>query len=132
VTDSAARRGAEATFRAHLAAGELRIQFCLACGKGVHYPRIVCPHCASTDLEFREVQGLGTVYSCTVEHRHAATQGLFTLALVDLDEGVRILTEITSSDPESIRIGQRVRAVIGTRNDIRVILFESCTASAGS
>jgi uncharacterized protein len=124
-------KGPEATFRAHLAARELRIQFCCACSRGVHYPRVVCPFCASTELEFREVSGQGTVYSTTVEHRHAATTGVFNLSLIDLDEGVRVLAEVTSNDPTSIRIGQRVCALIGMRQDILVLLFEPLAVGSG-
>lgn len=122
--------GPEAVFRAHLRAGRLRIQFCCSCDKGVHYPRVLCPYCGATNLEFREIRREGTVYSTTVEHRFASDPGLFNLALIDMDAGVRILSQVEGCAPESVHIGQRVKAVIGQREDLPIILFEPLDAQA--
>ena len=122
--------GPEAQFRALLQEGRLCLQHCAGCARWVHYPRVVCPYCACTRLEFREVPPEGTVYSTTVEHRHAATDGRFNLALVDLDAGVRIFASVVGCEPEAVHIGQRVRATIGIRQQVPVILFEPLGAGA--
>ena len=78
-----------------MAAGELRIQHCAACGKPRHYPRYLCDACHSFDVVWKPASGQGTVHSWTVAH-HAfhpafAPELPYTLVTVDLDEGVRAL-----------------------------------------
>jgi uncharacterized OB-fold protein len=100
-----------------IAAGELRVQRCESCGQAVFYPRALCTHCHSDRLVWTVAKGTGTVYSYTVAHRgfgEFAAQAPFTVALVDLDEGVRMLTRIVGGGP--IEIGDRVRLEI-TRLD---------------
>ncbi|MFB4316013.1 Zn-ribbon domain-containing OB-fold protein [Actinomadura sp. 21ATH] len=108
-----------------LAAGELRLQRCGGCGRTVFYPRAVCPHCFGTDLSWQAASGLGTIYSFTVAHRafgDFAGQVPFTVALVDLDEGVRMMTRITG--PDRPAIGDRVRlAVTAVADDLRLPYF---------
>jgi uncharacterized OB-fold protein len=90
----------------------LLLQWCRACERPVFYPREVCPVCLSTALEWRESPGEGTVYAVTVEHR-AQQPGLaswapYAVALVELDEGVRMLTNVIGIQPDRVAIGQRV------------------------
>lgn len=99
-----------------IAAGELRLQRCESCGRAVFYPRSLCPHCHSDRLVWTVATGEGTVYSYTVAHRgfgEFAAQAPYTVALVDLDEGVRMLTRIVGGP---VAIGDRVRLEI-TRLD---------------
>jgi uncharacterized OB-fold protein len=98
-----------------IAEGELRAQRCSACGRAVFYPRAVCPHCFAGELTWFRTAGTGTIYSYTVAHRafgEFAAQVPFTVALVDLDEGVRMLTRIVHARPDEVRIGARVRLEI--------------------
>jgi len=86
----------------------LLLQRCAACGQLQHYPRSVCRHCLSDALDFVESAGNGVVYSFTVIHR-APLQELrpfapYTLALVDLDEGVRFTSDVLG-DPADVRVG---------------------------
>jgi uncharacterized OB-fold protein len=96
-----------------LAQGELRLQRCDGCGRAVFYPRVVCPYCFAADLTWFAASGVGTIYSYTVAHRafgEYAEQAPFTVALVDLDEGVRMMTRIVGEGrPE---IGGQVRLTI--------------------
>jgi hypothetical protein len=87
------------------AEGRLLLKFCRLCGRTHWYPRALCPHCHSADLEWREASGKGTVYSFTVVRR---AEPPYVLALVRLDEGTTLLTNIVDCDPDSVRIGQRV------------------------
>lgn len=94
-------------------AGELRIQRCSDCASAVFYPRSVCPSCFGDRLDWFTASGRGTVYSYTIAHRafgEFAEQAPFTVALVDLDEGPRMLTRIVSS--AQVRIGDRVELEI--------------------
>ncbi|MFI0352264.1 Zn-ribbon domain-containing OB-fold protein [Actinomadura sp. 9N407] len=99
-----------APFWEGVAAGELRLQRCGGCERAVFYPRAVCPHCWGADLAWFAASGDGTIYSYTVAHRafgDFAEEVPFTIALVDLDEGVRMMTRVTGSGRP--RIGDRVR-----------------------
>ncbi|PKW16842.1 Zn-ribbon domain-containing OB-fold protein [Saccharopolyspora spinosa] len=92
-----------------IAAGELRMQRCENCMRAVFYPRSHCPHCHSDDLRWHVVSGQGTVHAYTVAHRapgEFAEQTPFTLALIDLDDGPRMLTRIVGDG--RVTIGARV------------------------
>ena len=88
------------------------IQKCKTCGESQFYPRGVCSHCLSSDLEWYKPSGKATVYSYSVNHRapHPGFQGKtpFVLAIVELAEGPRMMTNIVDCDPESVRIGMPV------------------------
>jgi uncharacterized OB-fold protein len=91
----------------HLEKGELAYQYSPAAGKPVFYPRVVCPFTGGTDLEWRVSKGLGTVYSTTVVH--PAKGDPYNVALIDCDEGFRLMSRVEDIDPMQVRIGQRVR-----------------------
>jgi len=106
-----------------LAAGQFRIQRCGGCGQHVFYPRVVCPHCGSGDLAWIEPSGLGTVYSTTVVRRSADKGGSYNVALIDLDEGVRLMSRVDGLAPEAVRIGMRVRAHVVSVNGTPAPVF---------
>jgi uncharacterized OB-fold protein len=70
----------------------------------------MCPHCHSTEWQARHLAGFGTVYSYAVLHhpQHPRFEYPVLAALVDLDEGVRIVTNLVGIEPTDIRIGMRV------------------------
>ncbi|HEY7416451.1 MAG TPA: Zn-ribbon domain-containing OB-fold protein, partial [Ktedonobacteraceae bacterium] len=92
--------------------GELRIQRCNACSRAVFYPRAICPHCFSDQLSWMVATGKGTIYSYTVAHqafgRFAETTP-FVVAIVELEEGARMMTRIIDSPREHIAIGKAVQ-----------------------
>jgi uncharacterized OB-fold protein len=94
---------------------ELLLQRCGACQKFRFYPRSVCPFCLSDTFEWTESTGRGTVYSFTVIHRapSRAFQGKvpYVLALIELDEGIRMMSNVVDTDPAEVRIGMRVEVV---------------------
>ena len=88
----------------------LLVQWCIDCGRPIFFPRDVCPRCLGTDLEWRSSPGTGSVYTFTVEH-NAQTAGLaapYAIALIDLDEGIRMMTNVVGCPPEEIYVGMRV------------------------
>jgi len=88
----------------------LQLQQCGGCKAFIYYPRDRCPHCLSDQLEWRPVSGKGKVYSYTTVRR-ASTRSFsdkpYVLAIVELDEGVRLTTNI-EAPPESVKIGMPV------------------------
>jgi uncharacterized OB-fold protein len=93
-------------YLAHLRRGELAYQWSAAAGKAVFFPRAVSPYDETEMLAWRVSRGLGTVYSTTVVHDKA---GADNVALVDCDEGFRLMTRVEGCQPEQVRIGLRVR-----------------------
>ncbi|GAA4614813.1 bifunctional MaoC family dehydratase N-terminal/OB-fold nucleic acid binding domain-containing protein [Saccharopolyspora hordei] len=94
------------------AAGELRIQRCGQCGLLRHPPGPMCPECGATKRTHLVSEGRGEVYSYVVHH-HPPVPGKelpLVVALVELDEGVRVLGELHGVAPEEVEIGQRVEA----------------------
>jgi len=104
--------GPEQQFLDKLAAGRFEIQRCAGCGKHVFYPRVLCPHCGAERLEWMAPSGRGTVYSTTVVRRKPADGGDYNVCLVDLAEGVRMMSRVVSVPPESVKIGMSVMARI--------------------
>lgn len=93
----------------------LLLKFCTDCARFHFYPRALCPHCHSDAVEWQEAKGSGTVYSFTVARRPAGPafkdDAPYVVALVDLDEGARMMSNIMGCAPEQVRIGQRVHVV---------------------
>ena len=101
------------TYLAHLEKGELAYQFSPRAGKAVFYPRVLCPFTGSSKLEWRVSKGLGTVYATTVVHPGDGKP--FNVALIDCDEGFRMMSRVEDIAPEKVRIGQRVRLRVQAR-----------------
>ena len=94
---------------------ELYIQRCRACGAKRYYPRALCPFCLSSDTEWLRCAGRGTVYSFTVTYQNQAPgfrdQLPYVMAYVELEEGVRLLSNIVECAPDAVRIGMPVEVV---------------------
>ena len=98
-----------------LARHELWLQRCGSCGTLRFYPRAVCPVCLSSAVRWERSSGHGTVYTFTVTHQNQAPgfreELPYVLAVVELAEGVRLLTNVVACPPESVRIGMPVEVV---------------------
>ena len=93
------------------ALGELRIQTCNACGMLRHPPGPACPSCGALDRGYVVASGLGTVFSYVV-HRHPPVpckELPIVIALIDLDEGVRMVGEVVDVADDEIEIGMPLR-----------------------
>jgi uncharacterized OB-fold protein len=104
-----------------LRAERVDLQRCDECGQWVHYPRVRCNRCLSPWLSWHTVSGPGTVYTFSVARQ--ATAPVFVdevpqiLAIVVLDEGVRVSTTLVDVDPADVHIGQRVVPVFDHGDD---------------
>ena len=92
--------------------GEFRIQRCASCEAAVFYPRTNCPQCGSLELGWEAASGRGTVYTYTVARRPThpafATRAPYVIAIVELEEGPHVTTNIVDCDPDAIEIGMPV------------------------
>jgi uncharacterized OB-fold protein len=125
--------------------GILLVQWCTSCDRGIFYPRAFCPYCPTSGssgsserstLEWRTASGRATVHAATIEFKPAATGSTFSdgqpyvVALVDLDEGVRMMTNIVGCPPEDVHIGLAVTVTWEPLSDGRQLpLFTPTPAS---
>ncbi len=121
MTDAGAGQtpGPEAVFMAMLQQGRFCIQRSRSTGRYVFYPRVAIPGTGETDLEWVEPAGTGTVYAITVKRERA---GNANIAIVELDEGVRMMTRIEGV--ETLPIGARVRARITDIDGAPAVVFD--------
>jgi uncharacterized OB-fold protein len=109
--------------------GQLLLQHCESCGAWQFYPRVVCVTCMATAPSWKPASGLGTVYSTTVARRAVnpafADRVPIVVALIDLDEGPRMLTNIVAGSGD-VTIGDRVRVVfIEVDSGVVLPMFEA-------
>jgi uncharacterized protein len=95
------------TYLAHLQRGELAYQFSPSTGGAVFYPRVIAPKSGKADLEWRVSNGLGTVHATTVVHPQKGEP--YNVALIDVDEGFRMMSRVEDIPPTQVRIGTRVK-----------------------
>jgi uncharacterized OB-fold protein len=96
-----------AAYIAHLERGELAYQFSPSSNAAVFYPRVIAPGTGAADLEWRVSKGLGTVYATTVVHPRQGTP--YNVALIDIDEGFRMMSRVEDVTPRDVKIGLRVK-----------------------
>ena len=93
---------------------ELMMQRCKKCADWIFYPREQCPNCLSQDLEFQKVSGRGRVYAYTTVYQPAhpafVPDSPYVFAVVQLDEGVRVATNIVGIAHEQVKVDMAVEA----------------------
>ncbi|MFF5259079.1 OB-fold domain-containing protein [Actinomadura viridis] len=103
--------------------GELRIQRCADCGALRHPPGPVCPECHSLSREHVVASGRGEVHSYVVHH-HPPVPGRtppYVVAVVELEEGVRIVGNVDGVPPDEVKIGMPVELVFQRMDDELVL-----------
>ncbi len=106
-------------------AGRLLLPRCPRCSFVIWYPRAFCPECGQSPVEWFEASGRGVIYTFTTVRRGEGAYRdtpQYTLAIVELQEGPRVLTNIIGCDPEGLRIGQPVTAVFCDAGDVAALL----------
>jgi len=89
--------------------GRLLIKRCAACGKAHFYPRPFCPHCWSNDVSWEEASGRATLYTYSIVRRNDLPpfneRVPYVAAVVDLDEGPRMMTNVEGCAEDDLEIG---------------------------
>ena len=106
-----------------LSQGRFMIQRSRTSGDYIFYPRVAEPRTGSTDLEWVEPSGLGTVYSTTVVRMKPPAPS-YNVALIELAEGVRMMSRVEGVAPEAVRIGMQVKAKVVRQDDQPIVVFE--------
>ena len=116
-------QGVQAQYRQALDDGRFLIQQCAGCDRAVFYPRMICPHCGADKLGWVTPDGRGTVYSTTVVRRKPDAGGDYNVALIDLQEGVRLMSRVDGVAPDAVRIGMGVRAQVIQQDGRGLVVF---------
>jgi uncharacterized protein len=108
-----------------LASGLLGFQACARCSGPFFPPRLLCPACGASAAQWRLSRGAATVYSATTITPRG--EDPYCVALVDVAEGYRMMTNIVGVPPEQVQIGDPVTVRIETTGDTILPLFEAVT-----
>ena len=107
--------------------GKLLVQVCKDCEARIFYPRKACPKCWSRNLDWIESRGKGSVFTFSTAYSMVEPKFMddlpYTIAYVDLDEGVRMMTRIVECEPEQITFGMKVEVVFHERGDCKLPYF---------
>ena len=94
---------------------------CRDCGVAIFYPRVLCQAGGGVSLGGRASSGRGTVYATTAVYRRDAEP--YNVALVDLDEGFRMMSRVEGVPAAEVEIGERVMLRINREDDGPVPVF---------
>lgn len=112
-------------FYDHLKQGRLTTTQCVHCGHISWPPRIVCPQCMSDQLDWVDFPEFGTVYAYTVQW-NGNPPGFpppVVYALIDFDNGVRIICPVVDCDPQEVEVGSEVVLKVVPAPKDRVLFF---------
>ena len=79
-------------------------------------------------MQWIEPAGLGTVYAVTCVRRKAELGGDYNVSIIELDEGVRMMSRVESIPPASVKIGLRVQARVAVKDGTGLVLFDPVSA----
>ena len=109
------------------AEGRLLLRRCGDCGRAHFYPRSFCPVCWSANVTWEDASGRATLYTWSVVHANDLPPFKerlpYVAAVVDLEEGPRMMTNIVDCDLQALRIGMDVVVAFESREDIAVPVF---------
>lgn len=108
--------------------GKLLIQICKECNSKIFYPRKYCPECWSDKLDWIEASGKGKIFTFSTAYSMVEPRFMdelpYTVAYVDLTEGIRMMTRIVDCDPKDIKIGMNVEVTFFQRGDFYLPYFK--------
>ena len=89
---------------------ELKLQHCQSCGHVLFYPRTHCDACQSERLFWQSASGAGNIATYTVVRRGVSAdfEAPYIIALIDLAEGPRMMSQIIDADPDRLAVGLAV------------------------
>jgi uncharacterized protein len=108
--------------------GRLLIRSCRSCGAVHHYPRPFCPSCWSDDVEWVHASGRANLYTWSTVHRNDLPpfreQVPYVAAVVELDEGPKMMTRLVDCEPDRLEVGLALEAAFETlTDDVTIVVF---------
>ena len=124
--------GIQAQHQQALDEGRFLIQQCGACSRHVYFPRELCPHCGALAPAWVAPAGGGTVAAVTTVRRKAELGGDYNVCLVDLDEGVRLMSRVEGMASTAVQVGLRVRARVAQQAGHGLVVFDAQSDAEGT
>ena len=118
----------EKQYNEYLAQGQFMLLRAKASKKFIFYPRVAEPLTGDTDLEWIKASGRGIIYSATVVRQRPPAAD-YSVVLVDLEEGPRMMSRVDGMAPADVRIGMNVEARIVQEGDSPLVVFVPASAS---
>ncbi|MDH4146371.1 MAG: OB-fold domain-containing protein [Acidimicrobiia bacterium] len=120
-----------------VAARELRLPRCRACGEAFFPPTPVCPNCTARDIEWFTASGDATLYSYVISARPSKLwnhEGPMSVALVALAEGPMLVSTIRGCDqtPEALQLDMPLRAAFAPFDEVELLVFEPAEPAGGA
>lgn len=114
---------------------ELVIPECRNCAHRFFYPRLLCPRCGEDMFDWITCSGLGTVWSTTTVRMSFwgdafADDVPYNVSWVELDEGIKMVTNVIGVDVAEVRIGMKVRVEFEDREEFKIPVFRPVTDAA--
>ncbi|QOL79388.1 DNA-binding protein [Pseudooceanicola spongiae] len=114
--------------------GKLLLNACTPCGNKPFFPpRPFCPHCGSREVTVMQASGRGALHSFVISHLPApGYEPPFTVAVVMLEEGVKMLTNIMNCppDPDHLELDMPLELTFETRGDLKIPQFQPAKGGA--
>lgn len=114
---------------------EFVLPHCRDCDQVFFYPRLWCPGCFSQNLDWRQASGRGRVYSFSVVHQapFPAYQAdvPYVLAVIELEEGPRMMANVLHCDPQEVRVGLAVEVTFEARGEMKIPQFQPVGSQGG-
>ncbi|KZY04951.1 MULTISPECIES: Zn-ribbon domain-containing OB-fold protein [unclassified Sulfitobacter] len=116
--------GPDQLFQRALAEGEILLPKCDDCGAFHFFPRVLCPHCHGAAISWKQAGGKGRVHTTTVVRRKPERGGDYNVCVVELDEGVRMMSRVEGIAPGEVAIDMPVTAFVGEAEGVPAVLFK--------
>ncbi|MEP9356999.1 OB-fold domain-containing protein [Xanthobacter sp. KR7-65] len=116
--------GPDAIFRSGLANQEILLPKCADCGRYHFFPRVLCPHCHGEAISWHRASGKGRVHTTTIVRRKPDHGGDYNICMVELDEGVRMMSRVDGITPDDVRIDMAVTAFVGEADGVPAVFFK--------
>ena len=117
-------KGPDQLFQCALAEGEILLPKCDDCRAYHFFPRVLCPHCHGTAISWKQAGGKGRVHTTTVVRRKPERGGDYNVCVVELDEGVRMMSRVEGIAPGEVAIDMPVTAFVGEAEGAPAVLFK--------
>lgn len=115
-------------FQRALANSEILLPKCDDCGAFHFFPRVLCPHCHGAAISWERASGTGRVHTTTVVRQKPERGGDYNVCVIELDEGVRMMSRVEGIAPGDVVIDMPVTAFVGEAEGAPAVLFKPVEA----
>lgn len=115
--------GPDRIFQQALGDQKIMLPKCDDCGSFHFFPRVLCPECHGTSISWMRASGKGRVHTTTVVRRKPERGGDYNVCMIELEEGVRMMSRVEGIAPGDVVIDMEVSAFVGEADGDPLVLF---------